>query len=389
MRSSPTAENRHRSWSRLRSHKELVLNHVLPILTEERLATGLQPIRQFVLAQALYHFMNMGIHEAMAGATNLTVRDLSQRLALDEDRLRGLLQYLANEGFVRMTADDNVCLTPTGVAISDLRPWYTLLVGGYAETFLQLSTVLKINGPYAGRNSSEVGRGSCGVSQHDALPMTRRLLERIAGRWNTVVDLGCGDGSYLLDLCRSLPDIHGVGLDPDPNSVASALRAAIEYGIAERVDVRVGALPALPDLRETAGPLCFITAFVLQEMLEQSGRGAIVDLLRATFRRYPDAYWIVIEVDHRPDDPSVMSTGLGLAYYNPYYLIHSLTEQKLERVAFWEAVYQEAGLRVVAVERPDLSYDSLGLKVGFLLARDEGWRERAASATPGSELSDR
>jgi 2-ketoarginine methyltransferase len=92
-------------------------------------------------------------------------------------------------------------------------------------------------------------------------------------------------------------------------------------------------------------------------------------MLRSTFDRYPDSHWIVIEVDHRPQDPSVMSKSLGLAYYNPYYLIHYFTEQRLASVQFWEQLYTEAGLRVVAVEHPEPSYDSLGLKVGFLLAR--------------------
>ena len=342
----------------------------IPRIVEERLISGLQPIRMFVLAQALYHFMDTGIQEAIAVSNGLTVSDLAQNMGLHEERLRGFLRYLANEGFVRLTDSDTVSLTATGKEIADFRPWYKLLVGGYAQTFQQLSSVLQANGSYADRNSFNVGVGSSGISRYDAFPMTHRLLERISGRWRTVVDVGCGDGSYLVDLCRSMPDIHSIGLDPEQASVEAALLAASHHGIADRVDVQVGSATALPDLSQEAGPLCFITAFVLQEILEQSGRAAILEMLNSVFDRYPDSYWIVIEVDHRPNDATVMTKGLGLAYYNPYYLIHHLTEQKLERVGFWEQLYRDAGLRVISIEYPDTSYDSLGLKVGFLLTRD-------------------
>ena len=66
-----------------------------------------------------------------------------------------------------------------------------------------------------------------------------------------------------------------------------------------------------------------------------------------------------------------MSTGLGLAYYNPYYLLHSFTEQRLETIEYWKQVFREAGLTIVAVEHPDKDYDSLELKVGFLLRSAE------------------
>jgi len=47
-----------------------------------------------------------------------------------------------------------------------------------------------------------------------------------------------------------------------------------------------------------------------------------------------------------------MAHPLALAYYNPYYLIHKVTEQRLEKVAFWEALFDEAGVRVCAMDRP-------------------------------------
>jgi len=340
---------------------------------EHGLATALQPIRQGVLAQVLFHFLTAGWHKALADSDEATCDGMADHLGLDTSRFRGLMTYLHNEGVVVLGDDDGVRLTRFGEDLATFQPWYELLVGGYGESFRNLPEVLKLAGPYATRDPSWVATGSCGISQFDALPMTRALLSQIPTAVNTVVDIGCGDGTYLVDLCASVPEIQGVGFELEPSIVAAGNAFVAYRGLAERVVVRQAHLATeVPDVDDCQGPLCFITAFVLQELLEQTGRPSVVELIRTTFERYPDAYWVVVEVDHRPLDAEVMSHPLGLAYYNPYYLLHVVTEQRLESLAFWEELFAEAGVKTLAIERPDPKIDSLGLKVGFLLRAESG-----------------
>jgi len=329
---------------------------------------ALQPVRKFVLAQALFHFMETGIHETIHRADVIAISQLAYQCQLDERRLRGFLRYLANEGFVAMLDGDATSLTGKGIEIATFRPWYTLLIGGYAQTFLQLGEVLADGSKYADRNSILVGKGSCGISEFDALPMARRLLARISDSFQTIIDVGCGDGRYLVELCESMPWIRGIGIEASEASVASAREFVRGRSAADRIEIRMNKSATLPDLSDIPGPLCFVTAFVLQEMLEQADREAIVGLLNEGFARHPDSHWIVVEVDHRPADPDIMATELGLSYYNPYYLIHQITQQRLETRAFWETLFSDAGLTIVSVETPDPNYDSLGLKIGYLLA---------------------
>jgi 2-ketoarginine methyltransferase len=338
------------------------------IVTEERLARALQPIRFFALAQALFAFMETGLHATLRLGGSMRVARLAEESGFDERRLRGFLRYLANERFVELTADDVVSLSESGSEIAVFRPWYTLLVGGYAGTFQQLPEVLANRNRYAARDSVLVGIGSCGISEFDALPITRRLLSQVSGNVQTVVDIGCGDGRFLVELCEWLPQLRGIGIEADEASATAARKLVSDLSLADRIEIRASYSSELPDLSGIPEPPCFITAFVLQEMIEQTNRSAILTLLTRAFARYPEAFWIVVEVDHRPADPAVMSHDLGLAYYNPYYLIHQITQQRLETRQFWEALFHDAGLRIVAVETPDPAYDSLGLKVGYLLA---------------------
>jgi 2-ketoarginine methyltransferase len=344
-------------------------------LTEEELVEGLQPIRHFVIAHVAFEFLRSGLHGALRECPNAAVSLIANDLGLSPERVRAVLQFLAKEGYVELNSG-LAKLTRQGEQLEKIAPWYFLLVGGYAKTFSQIGEVLRSPSTYASRDGASVGIGSCGISQHDALPMTRALLKKIDGEVRTIVDLGCGDGSYLLDLCSPPSTLRGIGFDPEPASVALANEAAEQRGIKDRVSVHVGSALELPDLSPNDGPYCFITAFVLQELLEQVGRTAIVDLLRNTFRRHPSSHWIVVEVDNRWEDVDTMSTPLGLAYYNAYYLIHEVTEQRLESISFWKGIFAEADLVVSALEFPDPGYDHLKLKVGFLLRCTDAMESR-------------
>jgi len=339
-------------------------------ISEKQLVEALQPIRHFFLAQSIFHFLDSGLYDLISKSNGISINLLSTKFNLDSERLKGFLQYLANEGLTQIDESGNVVLTENGKRIEPFQPWYTLLVGGYAQSFLNLTDYLTKERKYAKRNSFQVGIGSCGISRFDALPMAKQLLEHIQNKWNTIVDIGCGDGRYLIELCASMPGINGIGIEPNSDSVERARSITKDYGLDDRIKFIVGSGTEVPDLSNNLGPFCFITAFVLQEILEQSGRNAILNLMGEMFDKYPNAHWIVIEVDHRPNDKTIMTHELGLAYYNPYYLIHQITEQRLETKVFWEELFKDVGLKVLATEYPNLLYDSLRLKIGFLLAKN-------------------
>ncbi|MFD7464761.1 2-ketoarginine methyltransferase [Streptomyces tendae] len=327
---------------------------------ELRLIEALQPVRGFALAQGIHHLFTSGLYERVAAGPQ-RVADVADSLELDPSRTAGFLRYLANEDYVTLSGDI-VALTDKGRALGAYRPWYELLVGGYAETFQQVTDVLRGKG-YASRDGRMVGVGSCGISAFDALPLVRELVSDLPAAPTSVVDLGCGDGTFLTDLVDGTGTATGIGVDPFAPETSAV--AGISF-------VRSGATDFVRrDTRDDPDPSrLFLAAFLLQEVLEQEGRGAVVELVRGALRQ--GGHLAVVEVDHRPADPRVMRHGLGLAYYNPYYLLHVLTEQRLETDEFWQELFEEAGARLVSRRLVDVRVDSTGLEVGYLLTRREG-----------------
>jgi 2-ketoarginine methyltransferase len=336
---------------------------------ESRLIEGLQPIRGYVVAAAIHQFFELGIFDELDGSGPRTADVLAAKLGLEVDRLGALLRFLRNEGFLDGPQGLAFALTEKARALSAFRGWYTMLIGGYGATFLQLGAALRRGGPFATRNAGLVGIGSCAISRYDSIPLTRSLIRGAASPIRRLLDLGCGNARYLVDFCKAEREIDAWGVEPNPEGY----RAAVELVRAEGLDGRIR-LSCSSASEFMNGPIdfepdCLVLGFVLHEVMGQEGEDGVIRFLRQVVDRFPAIHLVVIEVDQRTDDPSVMRHGLALAYYNAYYLLHAITPQRLETQRYWEHLFERCELDVLAKQSVDPAVDSTGLEVGYLLRR--------------------
>ncbi|MFI7236922.1 2-ketoarginine methyltransferase [Streptomyces cyaneofuscatus] len=337
---------------------------------ERRLIDHTQPVRQFFLAQALHHAMHVGVFGALEEEPGADAGKLAKQLGLAPYRTQALLRYLRNEGYTTLE-DGGWSLSAKGREVRTFAPWYEMLVGGYAPSMDQLGEVLKDGTRYASRNTTKVGEGSCGIGAYDALPLVQTLLDSAGDSLSKIVDLGCGDGSFLMDVLVARPKLAGVGVEPHGESIVLGERRRAVLGLEDRMElVKGGALDAAGfDLADGGDGICFMTAFVLQEVMQQESPEAVENLLATVFDRHPKARWLIVEMDHQPLSPVMGSHGLALNFYNPYFLIHSITQQRLETREWWDAMFDRLGLTVEAVAAPDPRADSTDLQFGVLLAK--------------------
>lgn len=337
-------------------------------LLEPRLIEALQPIRMHALAAAIFHLFDTGLYDALDARGPASPSPLAAHLDCDADRLHALLRYLRNEGLLDATAD-GFALTAKSRSLAPFRGYYALLVGGYAETLVQLGAALRRGAPPATRDGARVAAGSCAISEYDAIPLTRSLMRHVPGRCTRLLDLGCGDGGYLVAFCRAEEELRALGVEPDEGAFSAARARVQSAGLGDRVQLHRATAQEFLRGGSDFEPDFTVIGFVLQELLGQEGEDAVVDYLRRLVDRYPALHLLVIEVMDRVDDPVVSRHGLGLAYYNPYCLLHPFTRQRLEPAAFWERTFARAGLALVARETVDERVDSTGLTVGFVLRR--------------------
>lgn len=335
---------------------------------ETRLIEGIEPIAKHFLASGLHHLFNTGIYDRLDEEPDgTTFGALAEALGLDHDRLRGFLLYLANEDIVTVRGD-SVALTRRARSLAEFRAWYTLMIGGYSTTLEQLGRALEEGAPWCTRDGRNVGLGSCEVSRYDGMPMTAGLLAGAGVEPRQVLDLGCGNGLYLVEMCRQMPGITAWGAEPDAGGFTEA-RALIETaGLDQRVRLaNTTATGFLSDPPAGCDPDLIVFGYVLHEILAQDGEDAVVELLRSTITRFPRINIVVIEVADEIRNPAVMRHGLARNFWNTYYLIHYFTNQRLEARAFWERLFDKAGLTLHQSVTTPLAVDSTGLELGYLL----------------------
>lgn len=334
---------------------------------EHQLVEALQPIRYHVLATSLYHLFNQGIYDVLLGS-EMSVAALAQKLDLDERKLLGFLRYLANEGIVEFI-DERVNLTQKCHQINEFRGWYTLMIGGYGSTYLQMGEKLHSGSGWADRDASQVGIGSCGMSKFDAIPLARSLMAAIPKACHYLLDVGCGEGLFLIEFCRAFPDLKAWGVEPDKGGCQSAEAAVRKAGLEERIALTNASALELLESPFKHEPDFMIVSYVLQEVLGQAGEEGVIKFLTGILERFPDIYIIVIEIEDQIANKKMMMHECSLAFYNPYYLLHYFTNQRLEKQCFWEQLFERCHLKVKAKNFADATIDSTELTVGYLLQR--------------------
>lgn len=336
---------------------------------EYQLIEATQPIRSYALSTAIYHLFNQGIYDKLF-KSSLSVEFLAEDLDLDNEKLLGFLKYLVNEGIVEFVHGE-VRLTPGGLQLNKFRSWYTMFVGGYGSTFLQIGDKLKRNAGWASRDTAQVGIGSCGISHYDAIPLARSLMSVVSKKCKYLLDVGCGNALYLVEFCQAFPEIKAWGVEPDKELYQAAIDLVCSSGLEEQVFLTNATALEFVKSPFHYEPDLMIINFILHEILSQTGEKGVIKFLRGILNRFPDIYIIVIEVDEQISNKRIMSHGLSRTYYNPYYLLHYFTNQKLETQEFWEKIFKTCQLEIQAKESTDINVDSTGLEIGYLLKQSK------------------
>ncbi len=342
---------------------------------KKRHERALPLIRGYAATTCMWTLLNVGFWDDLVGAGDgrgsdgLDLEDYAGRKGLDLHVLESVCSYLDGVRILDYDHDaGRVRMTRRGAdLLAEPRGLFELLYA-YEPAFVELEAMLrgtKVYGRDVVRRTRWVGLGSGRLCRQLPYPVMMDMVRRHGRR--CVLDLGCGDGAFLIELARQAPDLRGVGIDLDASTVELATEQVAAAGLTGRLTATVADMFDLTGPREKGdSPLfsqtaagkgdspridCLTACDTFHEYLWTSEQ-PIVDLLAGLRAAFPDALLVVGEFCKQSHE----SLRKRPTAFLEHHLFHQLTNQRIETADRWRQIFARAGLSI----REEKVFDLVG-----------------------------
>jgi SAM-dependent methyltransferase len=271
-------------------------------------ANPLALYRRYVIeAWAVHTAVSVGLFEVLREPKTLVAVAAAQQWNLSA--LAALVRALEACGHLVETAPETFALTERSREL--LLPESAAYIG-HALSFMK-TTPAYLRYPEVLAGSAAVGLSESQwsyVTRGSAMYATagvKSLLRNFADVWRRpslrILDVGCGQGVYLMQLARALPDAKLVGIDPTARVVEDARARLASLG-ASRPEVRLARLEEVTDAFDV---------IMFNQIFHVTGTAISATLLTEARKRLaPGGHVFIQEIVDGGSDPSPALFGLNM-----------------------------------------------------------------------------
>jgi SAM-dependent methyltransferase len=301
----------------------------------------------FFAVPALAFFGELGVADRWIAGEAVDLDALCAERRLDAALVRSLADYLTAGGVLERDGAN----VKAGAAGAQLHAWpATMLFYSYLPLLGALLPLADGTKKYG--HGADVYRDMYFDTRASGIRGARSgLFDRVTRHLRTqrnrkVLDLGCGDGSFLAHACRTIDTLQAIGVDQSEVAVAAARHMFETRGLAARGTFLQG------DLRtperfihapELAGVDAATMFFVLHELTYDESEPA-VRMLRDFSAAFGRRTTLLVTEIYRPPEQAGRDAAAG---ERELVLVHDLSKQGVMSRDAWFAVYDRAGFDVV------------------------------------------
>jgi orsellinic acid C2-O-methyltransferase len=306
----------------------------------------------YMPAQALGVAARLGIADELAGGSR-TLEELAGATDTHAPSLRRLLHALACVGIVAEPENDTFELTPGGQVLRADRPdsikaavelftsdevwrsWgqleYSVRTGKIAWDHVIGMSVFD----YMGQHSDWSGTFNAAMGDRTRAAAAQIVASYDFSPFDTLVDVGGGDGSMISTILAAVPELRGVLFDR-PAGVADGAATLRAAGVADRCEIVSGDFfVAVPE-----GAAAYVVKRVLQNWDDEQ---CVTILRNCREAMRPDGTLLVIE---RVLPPRIESPEAGrVVFMDLNMLVHTHGRERTE--AEFRSLYAAAGFELV------------------------------------------
>jgi len=326
----------------LRTIRVVGLSRLLKLYRAHRLAWG-DIISGFHTTRAVQALFNVGFFAELQEKGTVDVETFARSHDLDAGILRALCDALFALRILRKRGA-GYALDSKGRVLAEVAQGWFNGVYGYEEVFHSLEALLrreKAYGREVKRRSDFVAKGSGEMEGWIHFPLAIDYIRR--NGFAKVLDLGCGDAAFLVDLCESIQGVTGYGIDIAPEAIEEGHERVKRASLQDRIHLFVADISELEEAPAQARDIEVATTFLMLHEVLFAGDEAVIGLLESFRKLFPGVPLMVFEVI-RPT-PEEMRKRPGMAV--PYFLQHDLAHQKPVGIEEWKELFRKAGFSSV------------------------------------------
>ncbi len=290
--------------------------------------------------QALF---NVGFFDEVREKGTINIESFAASKHLEAGILRSLCDSLFSLSILKKDRLDYSLDSKGQLLVKVARGWFD---GTYAykEVFDSLEALLRKEKEYGKdicRSTDFVTKGYGEVEDLLFFPLAIDIITK--NRFKKVLDLGCGDGTFLRSLCNSSSQVTGYGVDIAPDSIADGREKVNRAGFQDRIHLYVEDISRLEKVPDLLQGIDVVTIFFVLHELLFSGADCVIELLQTFKRLFPRVPLVVFEVS-RPT-PEQMRKRPGMAIQ--HFLYHDLTHQRPVSRGEWRDLFKRGGFSSV------------------------------------------
>jgi len=300
-------------------------------------------ISGFYTTRTMQALFNVGFFDEIQEKGTVNVESFAESTALDTRILKSLCDSLFALSILNKDGS-NYSLDSKGRILVEVAHGWFDGVYGYEEVFHSLEALLKKEKEYGRdvtRRSDFVARGSGEMEKWIYFPLAIDIINK--NGFKKVLDLGCGEATFLTNLCESNDEVTGYGIDIAPEVIADGRERTKRAGLQDRIHLFVEDITKLEQVPEPLQGIDIVTTFFVFHEILFAGADRVVELLRSFRRLFPGVPLIVFEAI-RPT-PEEMRKKPGMAIQ--YVLQHDLSHQMLVSRDEWKELFKTAGFNSI------------------------------------------
>lgn len=233
--------------------------------------------------------------------------------------------------------DDLVSPGPIFADTLKNKGYFLWLIQGYGNMLQNISTLVKNKnrtGDLIQRNGKAIATAGRDYGMHFVDSIFNDVLSQMP--FNFVADFGCGSGERLINLAKSRPDFHGVGIDIDLDAAILAQNSIANANLQDRVTVLHGDITnlKLPMFSKVDVIYSFFMAH------EFWPRENCLQILRNIRAKFPNVKRFLLSDTYRSDLPLCREKPIFTLGFE---LTHAIMGQYIPSIQEWKDVFEEAG----------------------------------------------